>query len=523
MPTPFQYALVNAGVQLFVCGACLAAEQIVIDGRFDDWREAPILATDPLGDSVAEIDFGEVRAAPDGRFLHLLVDIGNITNIQRLEGRGLLLLDADGNPSTGMGAHGLPGVDFIIELSPPGLTRAGRPDDHGSGIGLRSMTYRHDPDDPASRRLIPYDAGFTFAPTYASRVVEMRLERGSELPNTPPLFTTESFTGKLVYLDSTGEVRDETATFAVTLPPMRDRAAELTRDLHDSDPLQRTTGTDLRVMSWNIERGALLNKSDAFVRVLKALAPDVILFEELLPDQKAEAVKTLLDRELPNTTDDEGGWYVLFGEGGGDLRCGIASRFELQPIAALQLVPYPDNPERTLRIAGAEALIGDRRVLLTSLHMRCCGHAGSSEDQTREVEAAAVREAIHGLLHDNRPTAVIIGGDFNLVGSLRPLLMLVDDVDLDGTDLAVAEPLQLDGRSNGTWFDRDKPFVPGRLDFITYSDATLKLLRSFVLDTTDLSPDVLAKHDLQPGDTEAASDHFPVVVDFRWGRSARRR
>lgn len=516
MPTPFQYAIISTWVQLVVSAACCAASEIVIDGGIDDWREAPILATDPLGDSVAEIDFGEVRAAPDGRFVHLLVDIGNITNIQRLEGRSLLLLDADGNPSTGPGAHGLPGVDIVIELSPPGLTRAGRPDDHGSGIGLRSMTYQHNPDDPASRRLIPYDAGFTFAPTYASRVVEMRLERGADLPATPPLFSAANFTGKLVYLDSTGEVRDETATFAVTLPPMRDRAAALSRDLHDSDPLQRTTGTDLRVMSWNIERGALLSNSDVFVRVLRALRPDVILLQELLAEQKAEEVKTLLDRELPNTTDDEGGWYVLFGEGGGDLRCAIASRFELQPIAALQLVPYPDNPERTLRIAGAEALLGDRRVLLTSLHMRCCGHAGSIEDQTREVEAAAVREAIHGLLHDNRPTAVILGGDFNLVGSLRPLLMLVDDVDLDGTDLAVADPMQLDGRSNGTWSDRDQPFVPGRLDFITYSDATLKLLRGFVLDTTDLSPAVLAKHNLQRGDTEAASDHFPVVVDFHW-------
>ena len=64
--------------------------------------------------------------------------------------------------------------------------------------------------------------------------------------------------------------------------------------------------------------------------------------------------------------------------------------------------------------------------------------------------------------------------------------------------------------------DAGQPFVPGRLDFLLYSDASLSLARSFVLDTRDLSPRWLKNHRLRPADTADASDHLPIVADLDW-------
>ncbi|MCZ6444681.1 MAG: endonuclease, partial [Planctomycetota bacterium] len=69
---------------------------------------------------------------------------------------------------------------------------------------------------------------------------------------------------------------------------------------------------------------------------------------------------------------------------------------------------------------------------------------------------------------------------------------------------------------NATWADPDEPFVPGRLDYLLYSDATLTLPRAFVLDSRDLNPRWLDRHGLKLDDTASASDHLPLIADVKW-------
>ncbi len=129
-----------------------------------------------------------------------------------------------------------------------------------------------------------------------------------------------------------------------------------------------------------------------------------------------------------------------------------------------------------------------------------------------EQGLAAVGQALAAGSFD----AVIVAGDFNLVASRDPLDRLAASLDRDGSPLFVAEPLQLNGLSNATWLRRGSPFLSGRLDYVLYSNSSLRLLHSFVLRSTDLPTRWLRRHHLQPDDSDLASDHLPLVSDFQW-------
>jgi endonuclease/exonuclease/phosphatase family metal-dependent hydrolase len=475
---------------------------IVIDGRFDDWADVPIALTDPADAPEAAVDFGEVRLAHDDAFVHLLVDFGRVVNLQHLEGSARLMLDADGNPRTGQTVGGLDGVDVVIEMTPPDADDPRRP---GRGIALHVAG--------AAEPRSAYEVGFTFGPTYAGRTFEMRIRRQAVTCGVPRFLVGGSVSGRLEFADVGGAVRDRTDPFTHGLSPIEPTGIE-----QPSDPLARPSDADLRVVSWNVEFGGLTRTPDRFGRVLHALDPDVILFQEITQDTTPIRIVEFLRRRVPRRP--RGAWNVLVGSGGGDLRTAVAARDDLDPARALSILPYPDQPDRALRIAAAT--VGDqRRLLVLSVHLRCCGWAGSFEDRTRQVEADLIQRAVAAALPSIEPDGVLIAGDLNLVGSRRPLDLLAANLDGDGSPLTIAEPVQIDGRSNATWSDPDVPFVPGRLDFLLYADSALQPVNSFVLDTRDLAPAWLDHHRLRAEDTDAASDHLPLVVDLRWIDRAR--
>jgi endonuclease/exonuclease/phosphatase family metal-dependent hydrolase len=477
---------------------------ILIDSRFDDWDTVPVALTDPVDAPDGFIDFGELRIASDGQLLHLLLDVGRVVNVQKLDGTVLLPLDVDGDAATGVVQHDMPGVDIIVSLSPPSAARAGE----FEGIGVRSMTYAPDPNDPAARPIIPYDIGFSFAPTFASRRVELRIERGTVLPQTPTLMASEQVRGRLVFLGRDGQVVDSTDVFQHDLVPLSVPVVA-----QPNDPLARPEGESLRVVSWNAELGAILDRPEPFIRVLRALDPDVILLQELRDTHSGDEVAAFLNEHLAGASRSL--WQVVFGEGGGDLRCAVASRVRMLPAEALRLVPYPERPDRHVRIAGAYIGYGSQVLLAASIHLKCCGRIGGSEDATRMTEVQAIRQAVATAIEQEDADGLIIGGDLNLVGSRAPLDALMEGLDADGSALAIAEALQIDGRTNATWSDPRQPFVPGRLDWMLCGDSRLACLRTFVLDARDLTTRWLQHHGLHAGDT-AASDHLPLVADFQW-------
>ncbi len=471
----------------FSASVLAAAAPIVIDGEFDDWAEVALALNDPADAPEAPLDFGELRVTHDDRFVHLLIDVTRTVNIQRLQGSIEVLFDADADDSTGGAVHGMKGVDLIVELSPRDPQKPNR-----GGLGAAISVPAFGPTGDR-RRLNAYMIGLKVAPTYASDVFEVRIERGARLPRVPSLFRRVSFRCRLVYLDREGEILDDTLVFEY-----RGAAVKPVPRIQRTDPLARPTGTQLRVVTWNTSMDGLRNKPAHFKRVLHALDPDVLLLQELT------------EEDYPQNNE----WTGLVGRGGGRLPCAIAVRgLPLERFAALDPLAMPDRPDRSVRVMGGELILAGRRLLLVSAHLRCCGYAGSFEDRTRVVEADAIRRAIDDAIASGRFDGVIVGGDLNLVGSRWPLDILADN-------LQVLDPLQLDGRSNTTWGDIRQPFIPGRLDFVLVNTTSLLVRRSFVLDTRLVSERWLRHHGLGTDDTAAASDHMPVVVDLSWKQAA---
>jgi hypothetical protein len=210
------------------------------------------------------------------------------------------------------------------------------------------------------------------------------------------------------------------------------------------------------------------------------------------------------------------------------------------PVAALQALPYdeagragllarvPDAEQRQrliesldahVGVVGAQVTLGGRRLLAVALDMQCCGNRdGSPEEARRRLEARLIQAAAGRALRDIQPHAVLVGGDFNLISTRVPLDIVRKGLDVDGSDLEVADALQLDGRTAATWSRPRDRFAPGRLDYVLYSGASLEVVRAFVFDAGDLSPEWLAHHHLDADDSRLSSDHMPVVVDFRWKR-----
>jgi len=482
---------------------------IVMDGSFDDWAAVRTALVDPVDATREEIDFGSVQVSASGDLLDIALDLGREVNLQGLRGRMVLLIDSDGKVETGAAADEekhLPGADWRITFSPRDPRQPDRP-----GGGVRAERLGADAPQATDRpaRQLAYELGLHFAPTHSSPRCELRLSRREDF-----LAGAQAKIRFIAYRPDESTA-DTTDSISIELPP----AAPATSPTQASDPLARAPGTALRVMAWNTEFGAILEDEQIFARVLSALRPDIVLLEEQNKNCTEAALKEFF-AQVPapgaDPTAAESKWNVLVGREGGDLHCALVTHLPLHEMTEIEPIGPADELTRAARTAGAAIDAGEgRKVLALAIHLKCCGRLGDDSDLTREREAGAIAAALRSA---RRPdiAGVVIGGDLNLVGGPRPLRLLAAGSDLDGTDLEVASPLQLDGRSAVTWSDAKSPFTPGRLDYLLYSGSRLTLLHSFVLDTADLSESWLKHHKLEAGDTREASDHLPVVIDLSW-------
>ncbi|MEM7228234.1 MAG: endonuclease/exonuclease/phosphatase family protein [Planctomycetota bacterium] len=476
---------------------------VVMDGTFEDWTADAVVLTDPVDAPNGPVDIQDISVRHDADHVYFRINLTRTVNVQGLDGCLSIILDADGDTETGREAFGVPGAEIAIQFTPPHNKRNNRA---GRGVGVQAAGYVPRNNDANARHLSGYDVGLVFAPTHATKEVEIRIERGIELPRTAPLFKGDHFIAKLHMQGAGGVLVDETESFRVDLTPTSPIVIT-----QEQDPLA-TTADALRVISWNGERGALFSKSEIFARVFRALQPDVVLLQELTDKHSARQVAGFFNGQIKHPDGKE--WHVSFGTAGGNLRTAIVSRYPIIKVPELDQVRYPSAPERTVRVVGAIVETGRGDVLVASTHLKCCGRINSREDDKRLVEASLVNEVIQEVSRRYGANNIVIGGDLNLVGSKTPLTRMIDSLDADGSALGVSNPMHLDGAANTTWADRGTPFAPGRLDYIVYSDATMQSVNGFVLDTQDLAEHWREEYRLQLLDTERASDHLPVVVDL---------
>jgi endonuclease/exonuclease/phosphatase family metal-dependent hydrolase len=460
-------------------------ETFLADGRLGDWPASWTIYQDPQGDAgPSKIDFTTLAAAHDDRYLYLRIDIGHERNLQ--SGNDILLyLDTDGDAATGASVLGL-GAELMWNF------------------GDREGTYYGDAGTvPVDHEAIE----FRSAPTVTASEFEVVIGLDVRPDGGPLLFSGD--TVRVALRDGFGGAGDslpeegESAVYSFTSAPVETAA---------TIPLERSGQGELRLVTWNMLDGGLMKpqRQPAFRRLLKALDPDVVAFQEawsVAPDD----VVALFDAWLP-----QGGHWVVR-KSGSTL---TASRHAIP-------TQWPGHPLDNVMATLITPPDREPFVLLNA-HFSCCSAEEDRQAQADGVVAfLADARSPGGKLELPEGTAVVLAGDLNLVGLRAPLDTLLTGKiwdtdtfgepsapDWDGTDLLDLISRHNARRTTFTYRTDDGAFTPGRLDFIIYTDSVVDVARHFVLDTRELPSDLLSAHDLEFDDSPSASDHLPHVADL---------
>ncbi len=470
-------------------GAAPSGKTVVLDGSLDDWPE------------------GVQAQWHDDRYLYLRLEPPAKVTLQSHDEPLVLYVDIDGNGATGISPPAVPGeegeaalgADLLVVFSPctafPSLT------EKANGIAVAAVF-----EDGSSRVVSHADVDFAFSPTYASDQYEMRLSRTGMEQVTGRAFSAEGVASRFVLLSASG------ALAGASDVARGSRALEAASATETLAGVPFRGAGEVRVVSWNVERGAPNTKPDAFARVLGALDPDIVLVQEWT-DVTPETLAAWFNEHVASGSP----WHAITSAGWG---VAIVSRYPLERLGPERLDHPPAAPadawnrdrDAATRFVGAVVQTPAGPVGAGSVHLKCCGSQGSPEDLARIAEAEQIRAAFASAADERALALRVIGGDMNLVGSRTPLETLTASGDADGTGLLPADPRVLADTTFATWSQADSQFSPGRLDWIVVGDSALTVRRAFVLDTERLTPEALRAMGLHERDSRA-SDHMPVVVD----------
>jgi len=435
---------------------------IVVDGNTAEWP-------------------AHAKATADDHYLYLrFTPPGPTAALQASPRPTRILIDADMNADTGLDDFGV-GAELKITLSP---------DPKHSGVTVTRYT-----PGLAPETISHADVDFSFAPTYASGTYEARIARTRAIA---PL----AFRGACRGLIVSGDADDAwVSKFATDLPPIASARAAKPAAV---PTIPAKPEGSLRVLSWNILKNSIEKDPEPFARVVRALAPDVVLVQEW---DGADA-GTLADWFNTHAPLDSETWS---GAARPSMGVGVATRYTIK---RPQDTEFSVDGEWPARCSGALISTPFGELIAASTHLKCCGGAGSDEDERRVRETRAIENGLYNAYPDATPKTLVIGGDLNLVGTRRPLDILAESLDVDGSALAIANLQVLHDNARYTWTDDASAFTPGRLDWVLVGDANADIVDAFVLDARRLPVGSLDAAGIKPGDT-SISDHLPVIVDIR--------
>ena len=466
----------TAALVAFTASAsALAAPPIDLDGAFDEWPE-------------------DRQAVADERFIYLQLGTPEVVTLQQAPWTIRVLVDTDASAATGRRPawNDEIGAELRLDMSPPYNGAV------GNGVGAAWI------GDDRETQISRASSVFAWAPTHAEDAFELRIDRAELNLEGGPIVL------QIVALDASGDP-------VWTREPVRiDLPARASAPVAVDATIPAKPDGAVRVLSWNVLWGSPMANPEPFDRVIHALEPDVILLQEW--DDRNRDAPPVTEEELEkwfNYHEDTPVWSALKG---GERGVAIVSRHPLERIETRTLRPDPADDsqvaiDRGIRVAAARIRTPAGELVAASLHLKCCGGFGGPEDSQRMAEARAIRATIRDAVNARRPAMVVVGGDYNLVGSPEPLAMIADDTDSDGSDLVAADTRHLAGRVRFTWRQEGDRFPPGRLDYALVGDAGASIANAFIFDAESIADAALADIGVERSDT-AVSDHLPLVVDI---------
>ncbi len=430
----------------------LSASVIRIDGGFEDWKDVKICANDPKGDAKGAFDITKVYAASQGSILYLRFDTTKLLNLQngpKAEGTLLAKISLSNNQ------------ELVLDMR-----------------GRRAFL-----NDSLKDR-IPWDRlKYIVGPTYAQDEFEIQVDLSGFNINCGDTIS--------VQFDGSDKLSDPVAfTFS--------RPSEIPKRRSHS----RYPGTDVRIVSFNTYYEGLSDsdRQEAMGRLLNSVNGDVYCFQE---EWKTEGHGEILKRLMP--PENKGRWHIHKVQGNV-----IASKY---PLKAL--------PSKNDRYAAAYIELAEKRLFIINVHLKAMGYIDSREDRLRIRQVndilATIDEIYKGKYNkDDTPgtqPAIIMLGDFNLVGSRKPLDMIIEKKVYGLKDWLIPN---LIGESVVTWRGGPRAsFSPGKLDYIVHSTGTLIPKNGFLTNSELLNQIELSQLKLDAADSKI-SDHLLITVDFQF-------
>jgi len=458
----------------------VVAQTILVDENMSDWDDISEYTQESTGDfGNGELDIKSVKIYDDDRFIYFLLELNSEILLQQFNDLSLLI-DTDNNSNTGLE---LEGIGFEFEFN------------FGDREGFAYL------DRVTS--ISSYDVGLVSAPTVTSDFFEIKMDKKTEI-NGIKLFNSDTLAFFFRTQVSGGDLApDDPSSFSYTLKNGKSA-------FNSSIRLDRETEFDLRFLSYNVYRDYLFNLEarDNFRRIFQFIQPDIIGLQEVYDNSGTDAA--ILIKEFLG-----GQWYS--GDVGNDNL--LVSRYPI-----LKQKDVKGNAAYLVKIDN----ISFQNVLVIVAHPPCCSNDQGRQD---EIDAfmAFLRESKDGGEFDiAENTPIVIVGDMNLVGLNQQVkTMLTGDIineveygqdfspDWDGTALEDVKPFNPGMPTTFTWYNENSSFGAGRLDYIVYSGSVLELGTNFSLHSKTLPQEFLDTTFLQRNDTYEASDHLPIVADFR--------
>ena len=460
---------------------------MTIDGLFSDWQTIDPLYSDLQGDGNGMVDFGRVWMTNDDRFVYLSFEVTGDVSLQ--SGSGIVIgLDTDFDHSTGSPFESI-GAELVWDFG----ERIGSFQSGGQSVDVAFQ-----------------DIGLVTAPTVSSSVFELSFKLDAEPRRLGRLFPSDTVRLTLSHADAGDRLPDFGAEAVFTI----DRTVE--ERVFDVR-IDRDTPSDFRILSWNVEQDGLFesNRTNAYTRILKAVAPDAIVFSEIFSHSAAETLDRINHLSPPNAGSQ---WF---------------SSAAQSSVVVVSKTPIIETFEMEQNGRARGFLIGrppgfDADVLVVGMHLFCC-----EADVRRQLQVDQIMASIRDARLEGRIpalTPIVLAGDMNFVGDRRQPATLIEGTiinpsqqpsfgpDWDGSSFTDALPSTTGLPQTFTWISpraaADRQFAPGRLDYIIFSDAVMSKGNAYALYTPEISFSEREQLGLNATDSGVASDHLPLVADF---------
>ncbi|MDX1700841.1 MAG: endonuclease/exonuclease/phosphatase family protein, partial [Melioribacteraceae bacterium] len=471
------------------------------------WDNTAPLYNDINSDQLTgDIDFGRLWISNDDSYLFIRIEVGGKINLQN-DNAITLYIDTDDDSSTGTNINNIGAeLEYIF----------------GERRGIVKI-------DGNTFEISHSEISLITSPTVISTQFEIAIGLHSKLGENE-LIQNDKIA---VMLIDNGSGKDQ-------IPNIDDKIyyniVEREFEALPTYTISKSNENFIRVLSYNVLRDNLFapNLYSNYSNILKAIDPDIIGFQEVYDHSSQETVD-LIEQILPSENGRK--WYHSKAEdiiptNPYNTDVIIVSRYKIKDSFNIQGFYIEGSVEDRANLAVLLDLRPRHNtdLLVINSHPPCCSRDEWRQEETDQI-MAFIRDAKNGsgelILAPNTP--IIIMGDMNFVGldSQRRTLLTGDifdntsfgsdfQPDWNGKNLVDSRPYTTNLPMTFTWYNADEGYAPGRLDYIVYTSSSLDLRNSYSLFTPALQTDTLINHELEFLDAVEASDHLPLVADFRF-------